>query len=59
MVEGLSNREIDLRLGLRVGTVKTHIHHIFRKLGVSDRTSAALAAVRFAEPLPAVVAARR
>jgi len=49
LVEGLSNKEIARGLGLRVGTVKTHIHHIFRKLGVSDRTSAALAAVRFAE----------
>jgi DNA-binding NarL/FixJ family response regulator len=52
LVEGLSNKEIALDLGLRVGTVKTHVHHIFRKLGVSDRTSAALAAVRSAE-LPA------
>lgn len=50
LVEGLSNKEIARSLGLRVGTVKTHIHHIFRKLGVSDRTSAALAAVRFSEP---------
>lgn len=52
LVEGLSNKQIALDLGLRVGTVKTHVHNIFRKLGVSDRTSAALAAVRFAE-LPA------
>jgi DNA-binding NarL/FixJ family response regulator len=48
--EGMSNTEIASALGLRVGTVKTHIHHIYRKLRVSDRTSAALAAVRLASP---------
>ena len=58
LVEGLSNKEIAVGLGLRVGTVKTHIHHIFRKLGVSDRTTAALAAVRFAG-LPSSAAVTR
>ena len=46
MTKGLSNKEIGAALGLSVGTVKTHLRHIFRKIGVSDRTSAALAALR-------------
>jgi DNA-binding NarL/FixJ family response regulator len=46
LAQGLSNKEIAVALGLSVGTVKTHLRHIFRKLGVSDRTSAALAALR-------------
>jgi LuxR family maltose regulon positive regulatory protein len=37
---GLSNREIAKTLYLSPGTVKTHIHHIFGKLGVENRTQA-------------------
>ena len=46
LAQGLSNKEIATALGLSVGTVKTHLRHIFRKLGVSDRTSAAVAVLR-------------
>jgi DNA-binding NarL/FixJ family response regulator len=46
LAHGLSNKEIAAALGLSVGTVKTHLRHIFRKLGVSDRTSAAVAVLR-------------
>jgi DNA-binding NarL/FixJ family response regulator len=46
LAQGLSNKEIAATLGLSVGTVKTHLRHIFRKLGVSDRTSAAVAVLR-------------
>jgi DNA-binding NarL/FixJ family response regulator len=46
LAQGLSNKEIGAALGLSVGTVKTHLRHIFRKLGVSDRTSAAVAVLR-------------
>jgi DNA-binding NarL/FixJ family response regulator len=45
VVEGLSNKLIAGRLGLTEATVKTHVTHIFEKLGVEDRTQAALAAV--------------
>jgi LuxR family transcriptional regulator, maltose regulon positive regulatory protein len=38
--EGLSNQEIARKLTLSVGTVKTHIHNIFGKLGVSSRPQA-------------------
>lgn len=44
--EGLANKEIAQRLFVSQKTVKTHVSHIFQKLGVSDRTQAALLAVR-------------
>jgi len=35
---GLSNKQIARHLALGQPTVKTHLLHIFRKLGVSSRT---------------------
>jgi two-component system NarL family response regulator len=46
VAKGMSNREIGLALSTSAGTVKTHLEHIYAKLGVSDRTAAALAAVQ-------------
>jgi two-component system, NarL family, response regulator LiaR len=43
---GMSNQQISESLYLSVGTVKTHVHRIISKLGVSDRTQAALLAIR-------------
>lgn len=43
---GRSNREIARALGLAEKTVKTHVSAILAKLGVQDRTQAALYAVR-------------
>ena len=43
---GLSNKEIALALGISYETVKEHVQHTLRKLGVSDRTQAAVWAVR-------------
>lgn len=40
LCEGLSNQEIAAKLFLSVGTIKTHIHNIFGKLGVRDRPQA-------------------
>lgn len=37
--EGLTNKEIALNLGIRVGTVKIHLKHIFEKSGVHGRYS--------------------
>jgi DNA-binding NarL/FixJ family response regulator len=37
-----SNKEIAFELCLTVGTVKEYVHHIFRKLGVKNRTELAL-----------------
>jgi DNA-binding NarL/FixJ family response regulator len=36
---GLSNKEVAHELGLRIGTVKVHVHNIFKKLGVRNRHS--------------------
>jgi DNA-binding NarL/FixJ family response regulator len=46
MVTGLSNRGIATRLVLSDETVKSHLRSIYRKLGVSDRTSAVATALR-------------
>jgi DNA-binding NarL/FixJ family response regulator len=46
MVQGLSNQSISETLNISVPTVKTHVQHILQKLHVSDRTQAALLAVR-------------
>lgn len=37
---GLSNREIAQRIVVAAGTVKRHVHNIYRKLGVRCRTQA-------------------
>jgi DNA-binding CsgD family transcriptional regulator len=46
IVEGLTNKEIASRLTLSPDTVKNHVVHIIQKLGVADRTQAAVMAVR-------------
>lgn len=43
---GLSNREIGQSLGISVETVKEHVQNVLRKLKVSDRTQAAVWAVK-------------
>lgn len=43
---GLSNKEIARRLNISYETVKEHVQHILRKVGVADRTQAAVWAVR-------------
>ncbi len=44
---GMSNKEIALELTLTEMTVKGYVSDVLMKLGVSDRTQAALMAVRF------------
>jgi two-component system, NarL family, response regulator LiaR len=44
MAEGMSNMQIAERLGIGDKTVKTHVRSILAKLGVSDRTQAAVLA---------------
>jgi DNA-binding NarL/FixJ family response regulator len=41
VVSGLRIREVAEILGLSEGTVKVHVHNIFRKLGVNSRTALA------------------
>lgn len=44
LAEGCSNKEIARRLGVIESTVKTHVKIILRKLGVANRTQAAMLA---------------
>ena len=46
VASGLHNSEAATRLGLSEGTVRSHMTHIFRKLGVSSRGQACLWAER-------------
>ncbi len=43
---GLSNKEIGRSLGISIETVKEHVQNILRKIAVTDRTQAAVWAVR-------------
>ena len=46
IASGRSNKRIALELGISEKTVKTHVGHVLAKLGVTDRTQAAVLAVR-------------
>jgi two-component system, NarL family, response regulator DevR len=46
LTHGYTNEEIAGRLACAPATVKTHLIHLFKKLGVHDRVSAAVAALR-------------
>jgi len=55
VVEGRTNRGIASDLGISEGTVKIHLHSVFRKLGVSNRVQLGLLAqetLRKATPPP-------
>ena len=43
---GLTNKEIAQELKISYETVKEHVQHVLRKIGVTDRTQAAVWAVR-------------
>jgi DNA-binding NarL/FixJ family response regulator len=45
VVAGRSNKQIAIELGISPGTVRIHVSNILAKLGVSNRTAAALLAV--------------
>ena len=45
LVQGQSNRQIGMQVRLGPGTVRNHLSRIFRKLGVSSRTEAAVRAL--------------
>ena len=46
VVKGRSNKEIASALSLSEDTIKFHLKRLFAKLGVQDRTGAAIAAIR-------------
>lgn len=47
LAKGLSNAEIAARIFLSEGTVRNYVSSIFEKLGVKDRTQAAVIAIRY------------
>jgi DNA-binding NarL/FixJ family response regulator len=55
--QGCTNREIAQRLYLSENTVKTHLRRLFAKLGVSNRTQAAMVATENEAFRPRSVAA--
>ncbi len=50
VAEGMTNKEIARALGISPATTKAHVERIIAKLGVSDRTQAAVLAARLSEP---------
>ena len=42
VAEGLANKQIGRALGITERTVKAHLGNVFRRIGVADRTWAAL-----------------
>lgn len=46
LTQGLSNRELGQRLFISEATVKTHLAHIYAKLGVDTRAAAIATAIR-------------
>jgi len=46
IAEGMSAPAIAERLVLSVATVRTHLQHLYEKLGVSDRAAAVAEAMR-------------
>lgn len=51
VAEGQSNKEIALRTGLTEGTVKIHLHNIYRKLNVGNRTALTALALSYKDRL--------
>jgi DNA-binding NarL/FixJ family response regulator len=45
VAQGLPNKVVAGQLGLREGTVKIHLHNIYTKLGVSNRTALLLTVI--------------
>jgi two-component system, NarL family, nitrate/nitrite response regulator NarL len=43
--EGLPNKEIGRRLNISGGTIKVHLHHIYQKLEINNRTELAALAI--------------
>ncbi len=51
LIEGKANKEIARALAMEESTVKVHVRHIMRKLGVTNRTQAAISARRLGIPV--------
>ena len=51
LAEGLSNKDVGRRLNISEGTVKVHLHNIYSKLGVKNRTALVAIAHAYREEL--------
>ena len=51
LIEGKANKEIARALTMEESTVKVHVRHIMRRLGVTNRTQAAVSARRLGIPV--------
>jgi DNA-binding NarL/FixJ family response regulator len=58
VAKGLANKQIARSLGISESTVKAHISNVFRRIGVADRTSAAIWARDHLPDKPATAPAR-
>jgi len=47
LTRGMSNKEIARFFGISEKTVRNHLHHIFRKMAVADRTQAVILSLRY------------
>jgi two-component system nitrate/nitrite response regulator NarL len=54
VAEGLSNKEVGRQLKISEGTVKMHLHSIYQKIHVSNRTSLANFAIAYRDRLAAI-----
>jgi DNA-binding NarL/FixJ family response regulator len=52
IAEGMTNRQISSNLSISEATVENHIHHIFVKLGISNRAQAVVHAFQLRIGLP-------
>ena len=46
VTEGLSNKQIALRLNVSEGTIKIHLHNVYQRVGVRGRTALAAMLLR-------------
>ena len=53
VAEGLSNKEVGRQLNISEGTVKMHLHSIYQKIHVTNRTSLANFAIAYRDRLAA------
>ena len=51
VAQGLANKEVGRHLGVSEGTVKIHLHKIYEKLGVANRTALAALAIAHRDEL--------
>jgi DNA-binding NarL/FixJ family response regulator len=53
--EGLSNKQVARQLNVCEGTIKVHLHHIYEKLAIRNRTALAALAVSHHDGMPLAI----